>query len=35
MSPLGSVLVGSEPGDRVTWHRPVGDLDVTIVELDA
>jgi transcription elongation factor GreB len=35
MSPLGTVLVGSKRGDSVTWRRPVGNLEVTIVELDA
>jgi transcription elongation factor GreB len=29
-SPLGSALLGARAGDVVTWHRPVGDAEVTI-----
>ena len=33
-SPLGSALLGARVGDVVTWHRPVGDVAVTIDALD-
>jgi transcription elongation GreA/GreB family factor len=29
-SPLGSALLGAHAGDVVTWHRPVGDLALTV-----
>jgi transcription elongation factor GreB len=31
-SPLGRALVGRKRGDNVTWHRPLGDVDVTVVD---
>lgn len=34
-SPLGAVLMGAKEGDTVTWERPIGSVEVTIVELDA
>jgi transcription elongation factor GreB len=30
VSPLGKALLGARAGDIVTWHRPVGDLAVTV-----
>jgi transcription elongation factor GreB len=30
LSPLGRALLGARAGDVVTWHRPVGDVAVTI-----
>jgi transcription elongation GreA/GreB family factor len=29
-SPLAQALLGGRPGDRVVWHRPAGDLTLTI-----
>jgi transcription elongation GreA/GreB family factor len=30
LSPLGRALLGARAGDVVIWHRPVGDVSVTI-----
>ena len=30
VSPLGSALLGSRAGDSVIWHRPVGDIELTV-----
>jgi transcription elongation factor GreB len=30
-SPLGRALVGARRGAKVTWQRPVGDVEVTVV----
>jgi transcription elongation factor GreB len=30
VSPLGKALLGARVGDVVTWHRPVGDVAVTV-----
>ena len=30
ISPLGTALLGGRAGDVVTWHRPVGDVALTI-----
>jgi transcription elongation GreA/GreB family factor len=32
-SPLAQALLGSRAGDRVTWHRPVGDATLRIVSV--
>lgn len=34
-SPLGRALVGRTRGDVVTWQRPVGDVEVTVVDFVA
>jgi transcription elongation factor GreB len=31
-SPLGRALVGAKRGAKVVWPRPVGDVDVTVVD---
>jgi len=33
-SPLGSALLGQKRGSRLTWRRPVGDVEVVIVDLE-
>ena len=30
VSPLAEALMGAHVGDRVTWHRPAGDLELTV-----
>ncbi len=32
-SPLAQALMGARAGQRVTWHRPVGDATLTIVSI--
>ena len=32
-SPLATALIGAHPGDRVVWHRPVGDRTLRIVSV--
>jgi transcription elongation GreA/GreB family factor len=32
-SPLGSALLGQKRGSRLTWRRPVGDVEIVIVDL--
>jgi transcription elongation factor GreB len=32
-SPLAQALVGARVGDRVVWHRPVGDATLTVVAI--
>ena len=34
VSPLAQALLGAHVGDTVTWQRPAGDLQLTIVALD-
>jgi transcription elongation GreA/GreB family factor len=34
-SPLGSALLGAGVGDEVTWKRPVGDLVIEVVAIEA
>lgn len=33
-SPLGRALVNRSVGDSVMWHRPIGDLELEIVDID-
>ena len=33
-SPLGTTLIGQKRGSRLTWRRPVGDVEVVIVDLE-
>lgn len=33
VSPLASVLLDKHLGDEVTWQRPMGDLDIEIIEI--
>ncbi|MSP83251.1 MAG: transcription elongation factor GreAB [Alphaproteobacteria bacterium] len=33
-SPLGRALLGVGPGDTVTWARPAGDVDLTVIRFD-
>lgn len=35
VSPLAKALLNCAAGDTVTWHRPVGDIDLEIVEIAA
>jgi transcription elongation GreA/GreB family factor len=30
VSPLARALLGSEVGDQIVWHRPAGDVELTI-----
>ena len=32
-SPLATALIGAHPGDRVVWHRPVGDRTLRVVSV--
>ena len=32
-SPLGRAMMGARVGDTVKWHRPAGDVEVEIVEI--
>ena len=32
-SPLAEALIGARAGDRVIWHRPVGDRPLEIIEV--
>ncbi|HEX8589164.1 GreA/GreB family elongation factor [Pseudomonas sp.] len=34
-SPLGKALLGSQVGDEVTWKRPVGDVVIEVVGIEA
>jgi transcription elongation factor GreB len=34
VSPLATALLGHRRGDRVVWHRPVGDIELRIVAID-
>jgi transcription elongation factor GreB len=31
-SPLGEALLGKRSGERTTWRRPAGEIEITIVE---
>ena len=31
VSPLGKALIGKQPGDIVTWTRPIGDIELEII----
>jgi transcription elongation factor GreB len=33
VSPLASALLDKHLGDEVTWQRPIGDLDIEIIEI--
>lgn len=33
VSPLAKALIGQKVGDSVTWHRPVGDLELDIMAI--
>lgn len=33
-SPLAKSLATKEVGDTVTWHRPIGDLDLTVLAIE-
>lgn len=33
ISPLAKALIGQKIGDSVTWHRPVGDLELEIIAI--
>ncbi len=30
VSPLARALLGSQVGDQIVWHRPAGDVELTI-----
>jgi len=32
-SPLAQALIGAHAGDRVVWHRPMGDLKLQVIAL--
>ncbi|MFN2528227.1 MAG: GreA/GreB family elongation factor [Candidatus Baltobacteraceae bacterium] len=32
-SPLAQALLNARTGDRVLWHRPIGEMELTITEL--
>jgi transcription elongation factor GreB len=32
-SPLGKALLGARVGEVVTWHRPIGDVELTIAAI--
>jgi transcription elongation GreA/GreB family factor len=32
-SPLAQALLGARAGDRVTWHRPVGDAALRVISV--
>lgn len=32
-SPLAQAVLGARAGDDVVWHRPIGDLQLEVVEL--
>lgn len=32
-SPLGRALIGKKQGERAVWSRPLGDVEVTVVEV--
>lgn len=34
VSPLAKALMTKEVGETVTWHRPIGDLELTILSID-
>lgn len=34
VSPLARALMSRSVGDRVTWHRPIGDLELTILAIE-
>ena len=34
ISPLAKALLGAHVGDRVLWHRPAGDLPLTVVAIE-
>jgi transcription elongation factor GreB len=34
VSPLARALLHAKRGDRVTWERPSGDLDLEVVAID-
>jgi transcription elongation GreA/GreB family factor len=34
-SPLGKALLGASVGDEVTWKRPVGDVVIEVVRIEA
>ncbi len=33
VSPLAKALMTKEAGDTVTWHRPIGDLELTVLSI--
>ena len=33
VSPLARALIGQKVGDSVTWHRPLGDLELEIIAI--
>ena len=33
VSPLAEALLGAHVGDRVVWHRPAGDLELTVTAI--
>lgn len=33
-SPLAKALMTKQTGETVTWHRPIGDLDLTILRIE-
>ncbi|MGI9335141.1 MAG: GreA/GreB family elongation factor [Gammaproteobacteria bacterium] len=33
-SPLGRALVNRSVGESVTWHRPIGDLELEVLDID-
>jgi transcription elongation factor GreB len=33
VSPLAEALLGAHIGDRVVWHRPAGDLELTVTAI--
>lgn len=34
-SPLAKALLTKQTGETVTWHRPIGDLNLTILNIEA
>lgn len=32
-SPLADALIGARKGDRVTWHRPAGDVELAVLDV--